>query len=152
VKRWAIFLLALGIIRLSVESRQRMEITLNLVWAVLAIVSFSLWMLVESRTGIQKRLPVIALLMILVILFPVISVTDDLWSIQNPAETDTCQRRNHLVPCPHSIFLAFSPLPEPGFAGLTFGFEHFALPFSQSIPALRVAALHGIENRPPPTL
>jgi hypothetical protein len=128
-----------------------MEITLNLVWAVLAIASFGLWLFIERRTGTQKRLPVIALVMILFILFPVISVTDDLWSMQNPAETDTCQRRNHLAPCPHSIFPTVSSLPEPGFAGLTFGFERFALPFNRPTPAFRVAALNEIENRPPPT-
>lgn len=44
----------------------------------------------RARWGIQ----VVALLLLIVILFPVISVTDDLMAAQNPAETDSVQRRN----------------------------------------------------------
>ena len=65
--------------------------------------------------------------MLLVILFPVISVSDDLWSVQNPAETDTCQRRDHRDLCSHTSFPAVAALPLPAVAELSFGFQRFSV-------------------------
>jgi hypothetical protein len=127
-----------------------METILNLAWASLSVVGVCLWVGVEHRTAAKKRLPVIALLMLVVILFPVISVSDDLWSIQNPAETDTCQRRDHLPSCPHSLFPALTALPESAFAGLRLGFEFLVSPLNRPIPAVASPALMEIQNRPPP--
>jgi hypothetical protein len=127
-----------------------MESILNLAWALLAVVCVCLWMRVERRTGAERRLPIIALLMLIVMLFPVISVSDDLWSIQNPAETDTCQRRDYLASCPHSIFPELATLPEPAFTILGFGLENLVSSLNLQIFAVTIPALTRIQNRPPP--
>jgi hypothetical protein len=127
------------------------EIFLNLAWLVVALLSVVLWLRYEHRTGKERRLPLIALAMLLLILFPVISVSDDLWSIQNPAETDTSQRRDHIAPCPHCLL----PAVATPLASLLALFR----PEIQYISALPVSAAHvyhdpardSVENRPPPT-
>lgn len=133
-----------------VESVRGMEIFLNLAWTCLAIVSLVLWMRFEHRTGAQRRLTLIALVMLLVILFPVISVSDDLWSIQNPAETDTCQRRNQIAPSLHSIFPVIAAPLAPLFAQVNLDDRHFAALVDMPVEAYTIPALDGIENRPPP--
>jgi len=127
-----------------------MEITLNLFWALLSVLIVCLWMRFESRTGASRRMSLIALVMLIVILFPVISVSDDLWSIQNPAETDTCLRRDHLASCAHSIFPQMAALPEPAFAAPHLGFQRFIALLAQPPLAVGNPALDGIQNRPPP--
>jgi hypothetical protein len=135
---------------LRVESVRSMEIFLNLAWACLAIVSVCLWMRFEHRTGAQRRLPLIALIMLLVILFPVISVSDDLWSIQNPAETDTCQRRNQIAPSLHSILPVIATPLAPLFAQVNLHVRHFSASIDMPVEAYAIPALEGIDNRPPP--
>jgi hypothetical protein len=127
-----------------------MEILLNLSWALLSALIVCLWMRLASRTGANRRMQFIALVMLIVILFPVISVSDDLWSAQNPAETDTCLRRDHLASSTHSIFPAMAALPEPAFAAPHFGFQRFTAPLSLRSLAVDNPALDGIQNRPPP--
>jgi hypothetical protein len=72
-----------------------MELFLNSAWALLAVAIVYLWLRLGRRAVSERQMSFVALVMLIVILFPVISVSDDLWSIQNPAETDTCQRRDH---------------------------------------------------------
>lgn len=127
-----------------------MELFLNLAWAVLAIAFASLWLETETRSGAERRLSMTALVMFLVILFPVISVSDDLWSIQNPAETDSCQRRDHLATCPHTMVPAPAALPAPLFAGVIFKVDDALLRFDPPTRALGIPALSSIQNRPPP--
>lgn len=128
-----------------------MEIFLNLAWLVVALLSVGLWLRFEHRTGKERRLPMIALVMLLLILFPVISVSDDLWSIQNPAETDASQRRDHIAPCPHCLLhVIATPL-----ASLLTLFrpetEYVSAPPLFATRADRNPARDSIENRPPPT-
>jgi hypothetical protein len=127
-----------------------MEIILNLAWIFLAAVIMWLWLRYAPCEGASRRTQVAALAMLIVILFPVISVTDDLQTIQNPAELDCCARRNHEVSYPHSIFPAVATLPPPVFAKPSFGFLHFVTPSSFPVPALDNPALAPIQNRPPP--
>ncbi|MDE3186735.1 MAG: hypothetical protein KGM96_04330 [Acidobacteriota bacterium] len=128
-----------------------MEILLNLSWALLSVLTVCLWMCLESRTGVNRRMSFISLVMLIVILFPVISVSDDLWSLQNPAETDTCLRRAHQASCAHSIFPATAALPEQVFAAPRFGFQRFTAPLAQRPLAVDNPALDAIQNRPPPS-
>jgi hypothetical protein len=127
-----------------------MEIFLNLAWASLAILSLGLWMRFEHRTGAQRQMPLIALVMLLAILFPVISVSDDLWSIQNPAETDTCQRRNQIVPNLHAVIPVLAAPLAPLFAQVTLDIQYFSAPIELSTDTYGIPALEGIDNRPPP--
>lgn len=127
-----------------------MEILLNSVWALVVGAIVCLWVRFGERTNGDRRTPFIAMAMLIVILFPVISVSDDLWSIQNPAETDTCQRRGLLAPCPHCILPAFAADPEPAFAGLTVVFQRISTRVWPPLPAVDTHIMDGIENRPPP--
>src|ERR1035437_9485430 len=149
-----------------------MELILNLVWALLAIVLVRLWLRHAPSKSTSTRTQLAALAMLIVILLPVISVTDDLQTIQNPAELDCCARRNHAASCPQSIFPAVATLPPPVFAALSspksffppvatlpppvfaelsFGFSGFATPGHPHAPLVKIPALSPIQNRPPPT-
>ena len=128
-----------------------MELFLNSTWAVMAMVIVFLWLLFEGRAKTETRLSFIALVMLIAVLFPVISVSDDLWSLHNPAETDTYQRRDHLGSCPHSIFPVISALPEAAPPELTLGFHGFVALLSVTQRTVENPALASIQNRPPPS-
>jgi hypothetical protein len=126
------------------------EIFLNLAWTFLAIISLGLWMRFEHRTGAQSRMPLVALVMLLVMLFPVISVSDDLWSMQNPAETDTSLRRNQISQNLHSVFSVMVAPLAPLFAQVNLDVQYFSAPVGLSTEKYALPALEGIDNRPPP--
>jgi hypothetical protein len=130
-----------------------MEIILNLVWALLALLFMGLWLRHAPRNGASTRMQAVALLMTIVIFFPVISVTDDLQMALNPAEADAyylCTRRDHAAVSPHSILPAVATLPPPVFAELSFGFLGFAAPSQLPTPLVKIPAMASIQNRPPP--
>ena len=128
-----------------------MELFLNFVWAATAIVIVCYWLCLEGRDKAERRSSLVALAMLIAILFPVISVSDDLWSLHNPAETDTCQRRDHRAACPHSIFPVVAALPECVPAELTFSSRWIAAPLSLPLTTVENPALDPIQNRPPPS-
>lgn len=127
-----------------------MEITLNLVWALLATLMFWLWMRHAPCECLSRRTQLVALVVVILVLLPVISMTDDLQALQNPAEVDCCARRQHTVSCPHCIFPAVATLPPPVFAELSFGFLRMAAPGHLPAPKVKIPALASIQNRPPP--
>jgi hypothetical protein len=127
-----------------------MEIVLNLVWMLLAAVSVRLWLRYASREGASRRTQVAALAMLTVILFPVISVTDDLQTAQNPAEIVCGARRHHAGSCSHSIHPMAAAIPQPFFAAPPFGFLRFVASSSFPVPTVDNPALAPIQNRPPP--
>ena len=127
-----------------------MELVLNLVWGLLAALMFCLWMRFAPRTGKDRRMQFVALAVLLLILFPVISVTDDLQAIQNPAETDCCQRRDHVGSAPHSILTPVASLPMPAVADLPYGVLGLAIPGRGVVPIFDHPAKALIQNRPPP--
>ena len=127
-----------------------MEFFFNFVWALVAAASVCFWLRLGRRTVSEGHASLIALVMLIVILFPVISVSDDLWAAQNPAETDTSQRRDYRGCCPHSPFTAIADLPQLVSADLSFHIEIFDVPHQTHLPAIENPALDPIENRPPP--
>lgn len=127
-----------------------MELVLNVVWVLLAMASFSLWLHQERRCGMARCLPLVALVMLVVILFPVISVSDDLWAVQNPAEADTSMRRDQLASCPHSILPLLVALPTSPVGLMQLG-SRSLLETPKARPSHYGApALHSVESRPPP--
>lgn len=127
-----------------------MEFFLNLVWMLSAMLFVGLWLRLARRHGATPRVQAVALLMLIVILLPVISVTDDLQALQNPAEIDCCARRHHAVFCPHSIVPAVAATLPPAIAAPSDGFAHFAVIGHPPLPLVKIPALASIQNRPPP--
>jgi hypothetical protein len=129
-----------------------MEPLFNLVWALVATASVCFWLKRGLHTPKGKHSSLVGLAMLVVILFPVISVSDDLWSLQNPAETDTCQRRDHCDGHTQKHFPATAALPEPIGADLNFEFRRPDMPCVAELSAATNPAFGFIENRPPPVL
>jgi len=127
-----------------------MEFLLNLVWALLAGLIVCLWLRIAGTSGASRRTQAAAVAMLILILFPVISVTDDLQSLQNPAETVTCERRGHMSSCPHSIFPIAVALPAPDFVRPPISFQRFSASLQPRLSAVKKPALRSIQNRPPP--
>jgi hypothetical protein len=123
---------------------------LNLVWVLLTVALVRLWLQHGSRDSVRWGTQAAALLMAAVILFPVISVTDDLQALQNPAELDCCARRHHAATSPRSIPTATAALPAPFYADVSLSFLRAAAPSRVPAPLVENPALASIENRPPP--
>ena len=70
--------------------RLAVELFANSVWEVLAVGSVFLWLWPRQRNFTDRREQLTALVILVVILYPVVSVSDDLWSMQNPTEANTC--------------------------------------------------------------
>ncbi|HEY1904079.1 MAG TPA: hypothetical protein VGG56_16735 [Terracidiphilus sp.] len=131
-----------------------MELLLNVAWGLLAGLMICLWLQFAARDGegVGKRRQFVALAVLLMILFPVISVTDDLRAALNPAEADSCLRRDYGCAVPHSIFPAVACMPLPAAAGPSFGFLRMATPGSLDAPIFENPALAPIQNQPPPVV
>jgi hypothetical protein len=126
------------------------ELTLNLVGVLVALAIVCLWRQWAPRGGYDRKTQLVALTLLILILFPVISVTDDLLAAQNPAETDSCVRRDYAIagaqPAPQFASLSAAPL----LVAHRFGFLGFAAPDAHRLPVLSAPATAPIENRPPP--
>lgn len=127
-----------------------MELVLNLGWVLLATLLFCAWLRSVSPTTANRRLQVICLAILILILFPVVSVTDDLQTAQYPAVVDSSHRRDQVCSTPHSIFPAVVALPPPIFAGICYGILRTAAPANLPAPLVDHPALEPIQSRPPP--
>jgi hypothetical protein len=127
-----------------------MELILNLVWILLASLAFCQWLKAGARHGSKPVVQLLALAVVALILFPVVSVTDDLQTALNPAESDCCLRRDHACFTPHSDFPQVSAILMPA------GPHNIAIRFMTvvigglSAPVLDHPELNPIQNRPPP--
>jgi hypothetical protein len=128
-----------------------MELLLNLAWMMLATAIIALWLLCSPRGGVGRLQQLLALAVLSLILFPVISITDDLLAAQNPAEADCCLRKDHVVSSAHSVLPALGSPPERCFAGPTLSFLRSAAPCGLSVRAVDHPGLAEVQNRPPPT-
>lgn len=127
-----------------------MEIFLNFSWAILAVTLVVLWLRIGCRLDQSRRSQIVAIAVLIAILFPVISVSDDLIAAPNPAETDNCQRWDHLVPGSTHLLQLAAVAPPSIRTEIPFGVVQYILPGK---PALRIVArpaLTSIANRPPP--
>ena len=135
----------------NVELALGMELTLNLGWALVAMWMLCAWVRKAPRKATDRRIQMVALAVVILILLPAISMTDDLLAAQNPAEIDCCARRDHdHGTCPHSIIPAAAALPLPGFTGLSLAFMGMAAPGNLLSPLVENPSLAPIQNRPPP--
>src|SRR5271155_1180183 len=103
----------------GVESGRTMEIILNLAWACCSIGLILLWLRVRDSDPSTRRVQLMALAMVVLLLLPVISLSDDLLAMQAPAETDSGARRV-TVPSeyPSVATQPLMSLPEENLAGL----------------------------------
>lgn len=130
-----------------------MEITLNLAWVALAVWMLWAWVRFAPREGasgrVDWRVQLVALGLVILILLPAISLTDDLTAARNPAEVDTCIRRSQDWLHPHVLIPVATALVISLFAGLSLGAVEL---ISHNVPAIATAdpALNPIESRPPP--
>ena len=127
-----------------------MELTLNLVWLCVAALMLWQWQRLPSRDAAHRRVQIVGLVMVIMILLPAISITDDLLAAQNPAEIDTCVRRNHDAVQPHVVFPATAALTAAQFSPAPLGTLHDAAPRELPPRTLNNPACDWIENRPPP--
>jgi hypothetical protein len=128
-----------------------MELFFNLAWLVVAGALVALWLRGNGQTHRGSRGQVIAMAVLIAILFPVISVSDDLQAIQNASEADNYLRRDHLVPSNQSLVQPMLAVIVPAMiAGLGFGFLRFIAPSLLSVLQPKHLEIAGIDNRPPP--
>jgi hypothetical protein len=127
-----------------------MELILNLAWAALAAAMFLVWTCHGVRKGFSSRRQLAALAVLLLILFPVISVSDDLLALQNPAEADTSMRRDEVIMQPSQVTPAVAELPQPFSADLPFASLGSAMPGAAPANAGDEPSLPSRQNRPPP--
>jgi len=127
-----------------------MELVLNLIWGMLAVAIVRLWMSHAPVEGAHRRTQVAALFLLLLILFPVISVTDDLQAMQNPAEVESTLRRAQAAANAHSVLPDFAALPQSMFAEDAFDLLPFSARSHFPVPTVDNPALVPIQKRPPP--
>lgn len=127
-----------------------MELILNLAGAFVALAIVCLWLRWAPRAGEDRKTQLVALALLILILFPVISVTDDLLAAQNLAETDSFVRRDHMPGDQQQASPLYAEIPDPPQADLPFGFLRFAAPGTLPVLAVDPPALAPVENRPPP--
>jgi len=127
-----------------------MELTLNLGWTALTTAMCWLWARHARREGQGRWAQFVSLALVLVVMFAVITIYDDLAMAQNPAETRCFQREDDLGAHEHAQFHpVVASIPTPA-AELPFSTFSFAVPGSLLVPTVRVSALSSIQNRPPP--
>jgi hypothetical protein len=133
------------------------ELFLNLAWLAVALAMVCLWFCDRNRSHFEKqsdmRRQLVAIAVLVAILFPVISVSDDLLAIQNASEADNYLRRDHLVPSDaHPVQPVSCVVPPMLFAGLGMVFLRFVAPGILPVQKLAHPELAAIDNRPPPAV
>jgi hypothetical protein len=128
-----------------------MELLLNLAWVVLAAGMVCLWLRYAPRNGADRRMQMVSLAVLIFVLLPAISMTDDLLAAQNPAEVDSSLRRDHKCFSPHSIFPSVATLPLSVFDHAPLRAASLLVPHKRPEPVVYSPALSSIQNRPPPS-
>ncbi len=128
-----------------------MELFFNIAWLVVAGVLVTLWLRGGGQGHPERRGQLIAMAVLIAVLFPVISVSDDLLAIQNASEADNYLRRDHLVPSNPSPVQPMLAVILPAMStGLGFGFLRFIAPNLLPLLQPKHPETAGIDNRPPP--
>lgn len=128
-----------------------MELALNLGWALVALWMVCAWLRTTPRKASDRRIQMVALAILILILLPAISMTDDLVALRNPAEIDASARRDHGYSCtPHAIVPATAALPLPVFTGPRIVFAGMAASGNPPSAFVEKPSLVSIQNRPPP--
>lgn len=128
-----------------------MELALNLVWLTLAVSMVVLWLCLTPQARHDRRGQFVALALVIVVLLPAISVTDDLIAAWNPAEIETAtHQRGHHRDHQHVVLPVLAALAVAVFRCLSLAPRRPLTTADQQIFILRAPALLSIANRPPP--
>jgi hypothetical protein len=139
-----------------------METFLNLVWLAVTVAAVWLWRYrwTESRQHPthSRRMEVIAIICVLALLFPVISLTDDLHPDMVPADT-VSSKRNHALLVAHGSQAGHSKSflnAHSFFAILSLAPSQFEFAFAGLVPSGEVPPSHFLSapgsGRSPPSL
>ena len=129
-----------------------MELALNLEWMALAVAMGWLWVPHARRGGRRRMTQLISLALVLVMMFVVITMYDDMAMAQNPAETRCFQREDDLGAHAHALLHPVADLTSLFSARPSFDSAHSAVLGNLLAPALKVPATNSIQNRPPPAV
>ena len=127
-----------------------MELFLNLVWALVTLAMGGLWLRYGLREGSPRRMQLLSLAVLLLLLFPVISVSDDLLALQNAAEVDSCLKRDKAIAAAHAVLPAVAGPADAVACAAPLGKPRWAAADDRAVPAAASPCLTAIENRPPP--
>ena len=135
----------------GIKSGLGMELILNLVWAVFSVALIGGW-LHSARVNKAPRLTQIcALLVVLLLLLPVISLSDDLMAMRGLAETDTCLRRALGSDTGHpTVATASFGLPETEISGLSTSNDVQEILLTYGIAQPPSIHTDSLNSRPPP--
>lgn len=126
-----------------------MEILLNITWAVCSLALVGFWLTHGVSSSLPRRTQLFALSMAVLLLLPVISLSDDLLAMQAPAETDTCVRRVQNPDNLHPVTL-LSAIPSTVYVPALIGcLAAQPLP-NEEQAAPRLLLPSSMDSRPPP--
>jgi|SRR5271166_1130299 len=128
-----------------------MQSVLNLEWVVLATLMCWLWLRHPARCeGRGRWAQVISLALVLVMMFVVITMYDDMAMAQSPAETSCFAREDFSGARAHAMLHPVANFAQPLFLEPSFEAFYLGVLGDHPAPALRSPALGSIQNRPPP--
>lgn len=128
-----------------------MELALNLAWLMTAVILAGLWLRHSSRQNISRFIQISALAVLILILLPIISITDDLYITEFTAETTSGQRKGFLVADLQSSHLILTTEPPMVHTDVAFGNVQSAAITDIQIPNVCLQLLTPFANRPPPS-
>ncbi len=129
---------------------------LNIAWALCSLGLIWFWLRAGVRVpqGTRPRgrtTQILALAMVVMLLLPVISLSDDLMSMQGPAETDSCLRRAQNADEAHpSVIPAALAMPEQLFTGLAVTRFSEGTLQTDSLATPATLLTRSLDSRPPP--
>ena len=127
------------------------EIILNLAWALCSLGLIWFWRRAGVSDSDSPKTQVLALAMVVLLLLPVISVSDDLMAMQGPAETDTCLRRAlHAGEGHPSVIPRSMAMPEPLFTALSIHRLSQNVVQTYRVAPSPTLLVQSLDSRPPP--